>query len=106
MTQADTQYNPKFPHAHALLLDVYGNAIKSTGEESVVWCERFLALAKGWEALKGDGLLPLLFTQNFWEDVRDVMRRIHDDLNLNELTEQQKYMTFGVANLRTSFGGP
>lgn len=105
MSQASTEYEPKFPQAHALLLDVYGNAMKSSGEESVVWCERFKALTKGWEVLKGDGLLPPLFTKSFWEDVRDVMGRVHEGLDLRKLTEQQQMMTFGAANLQSAFGG-
>lgn len=105
MKQAETQYKPKFPRAHGLLLEVYGNAMKSSDKENVVWCGRFKGLTKGWEILKEDGLLPPLFTDNFWEDVQDVMGQVHGDPNLGTLTEQQELMTFGISNLRNSFGG-
>lgn len=105
MNEESVQYQPKFPRAHMLLLNAYGTALKSTSEESVLWCERFKAIVRGWEALKGDGLLPPLFTENFWEDVEDVMKRIHHDINLNKLSGQQQLMPFAIANLRVSFGG-
>jgi hypothetical protein len=102
---AEASYEPRFPEAHKLLLDVYGNAMKSDPEASIVWCERLKALTKGWEALKTDGLLPSLFLRQFGEDVRDVAGQVHKDLDLSKLTEQQSLMSFGIANLGSSFGG-
>jgi len=104
MSESNVPYKPKFPHAHSLLLNVYSNVLKSRGDETVAWCERFKGLCKGWETLKDDGALPPLFTQNFWEDVRDVMGRAQEGIVLSELTEQQKMMTFAAANLQMSFG--
>lgn len=102
---AEKTYEPWFPETHKLLLDVYGNAMKSDPEASAVWCERFKAVTHGWDALKKDGLFPELFLRHFWEDVRDVAGQVHKDLDLRELTEQQSLMSFGIANLQSSFGG-
>lgn len=105
MSQSLDQYVPRFPHAHALLLEVYKNAMKCRGNEGVIWCERFASLKTSWEVLKDEGLLPPLFTEHFWEDVQNVMIRISEDVAQKKLTERQNVMTFAIASLRNSFGG-
>lgn len=105
MNQASDQYQPKFPRAYKLLLNVYETAMKSSDEESALWCERFKAIVRGWEALKEDELLPPFFINNFWEDVQDVMGRVNVEIDINKLNGQQQLMTFAIANLRVSFGG-
>lgn len=87
------------------MLNVYETAMKSSGKESVLWCERFKAVVRGWEALKEDELLPPFFTNNFWEDVQDVIGRIHTNIDPDKLNGQQQLMIFAIANLRDSFGG-
>ncbi len=97
-------YTPRFPHAHELLLSVYGGALKSEPENSSEWCDRFKAFGKTLEALKSDGVLPMLFVSTFGHDIRNVAEQVQGAVDMRTSTEQQKLMTFGMANLRSHFG--
>ena len=105
MNESKQVYKPKFPKAHALLLEIYERTMTSKPEEVSVWAERFKALIKGWEALNEDGVLPRLFTQEFWMDARDIAQQVNAKIDRDNLCEQQKLMSFAMSNLQNRYSG-
>jgi hypothetical protein len=101
------EYKPKFPKAHALLFITYNGLMTAKPEDVSAWAERFNALIKSWRALKEEGVLPPIFTEHFWEDVRNVSSLVHrKTLEEMHLTDQQSELTFGMSNLQRMFGAP
>lgn len=106
MPDTKQTYAPKFPQSHELLLEVYRGLMTAKPEDVAVWAERFKAHKHTLEHLKEDGVLPPLFTKNFYQDVRDVAEQVHGLIDTQRLTREQKMLTFGMANLQQMFGAP
>lgn len=104
MSDTKQTYTPKFPQSHELLLEVYKGLMTAKPKDVAVWAERFKAHIQTLQRLKEDGVLPPLFTRNFYQDVRDVAGQVHELIVTSELTQQQKTLTFGMANLQNMFG--
>ncbi|KKU94333.1 MAG: hypothetical protein UY26_C0002G0115 [Candidatus Jorgensenbacteria bacterium GW2011_GWA1_48_13] len=98
-------YTPRFPEMYKFLFEVYSRAMKPGAKDAEVWCERAKTLFLTLSTLKEEGVLPISFTQTFWEDVQAVMKTVHGRVKPVELTETQSYLTFGISNLRRDFGG-
>jgi len=98
-------YTAKFPSCHQSLLEAYSAAFNPKFKDRDAWAERARGMFIAFNNAVADGVFPKLFTDTFWEDIQNVMSIVHKDMDLGELSEQQKILTFAIANLRHKFGG-
>ena len=97
-----TVYVPRYPELYALLFNTYAHAMEKGADQ--VWVERVKAIGLTLEAAKKDGFVSIEFTKRFSHDVTDIMREVHDKIELKDLNDSQSSLTFLMANLQSSFG--